>query len=120
MEFLVVFGGLTLMTVVIVGGTFLVTRLLARPMEALDTRLRAEEARTGRCGVCDGAGTRTEHAPSDFGSPAGTVTCFRCGGSGEPLPPGEIARLPGASPEGYQLHQIGDNLRLRWSQRRAR
>lgn len=120
MEFLIVFGIITLMTVALVGGTWFVTRLMSQPMEALDARLRPQEARTGRCGVCDGTGTRVEHAPSDIGSPVGTVVCFRCGGTGEPLPDGEIARLPGASTEGYHLRRVGDYLRLCWSLRRIR
>ncbi len=120
MEFVIVFVLITAMTVAIVGGTYLLTRLMAEPMEALDARLRPQESRTGRCGVCDGTGTRIEHAPSDVGSPVATVACFRCGGSGEPLPPGEIARLPGASAEGYQLRRLIDYVRLCWSLRKVR
>jgi hypothetical protein len=58
---------------------------------AMDPIWRLEEEATGRCAACQGAGTRLEIRALPTLSTLARVTCFRCGGNGEP-PPSDIVR----------------------------
>ncbi|MDQ1357656.1 MAG: hypothetical protein QOG44_2029 [Acidimicrobiaceae bacterium] len=58
---------------------------------AMDPNWRLEEEATGRCAACQGAGTRLEVRALPTLSTLARVTCFRCGGTGEP-PPLEIVQ----------------------------
>jgi hypothetical protein len=60
----------------------------------LDPEFRVEESRTGRCAACQGAGTRLEVRAGPTASTLARVTCFRCGGSGEPPPDGVVRQAP--------------------------
>lgn len=72
-------------------------RRLAARMLAIDAELRPGEDASGECGACDGLGTRIEH----YAEGPARVTCYRCGGSGEPPPslgPGEVPTIhPGGA-----------------------
>jgi hypothetical protein len=84
-DVLIVVGGLVLISVGVAGLTFLMMRKAAAKAADIDRRLRPVEAKTGRCGACDGAGTRIEVVRSRLGASQVQRTCWRCGGSG--LPP---------------------------------
>jgi hypothetical protein len=110
LEILIVIGGVVGFTCILTGLTFVVARRAAARMSALDARLRPIEAETGKCAVCDGAGSRIEVITGPHSVEDAIVTCFRCGGTGLPLPPGETSRLILPSPGGFQLRQIVDDL----------
>jgi len=61
---------------------------------AMDPNWRLEEEATGRCAACQGAGTRLEVSALATLSTLARVTCFRCGGTGEPPPPDIVQQWP--------------------------
>jgi hypothetical protein len=97
---LVVFGIAVAVTLTLVGGTWLWSRAIAKKMRRQDANLRPIEAETGRCGACDGAGTRIDVFVGRSASER-MVTCFRCGGTGEPPDEG---RVPALMPSPLALH----------------
>jgi hypothetical protein len=102
----------SVVSALMVGITFRLARKASAQMTNLDAELRPQEQRTGRCAACDGAGTRVEAFPGRSGPTVQMVDCFRCGGNGLPLPPGEIARLPGASPLRRSIRQLTEAVEL--------
>jgi len=103
---LVVLAIAAAVTLAVVAVMSLWARNIAAKMKKLDAELRPVEAETGRCGACDGAGTRIEVFASR-GASQGIVTCFRCGGTGKPPPPDRIPDLM-PSPLGLQVRQLRD------------
>lgn len=88
--------GAVALTLGLVGATLWWARSIAEKMRRQDAALRPREAQTGLCGACDGAGTRIE----TFTGPVATqhmVSCYRCGGSGEPPDEGRIPDLDPSS-----------------------
>ena len=103
---LVVFAVAVALTFALVGATWWWARTISSKMRQQDHELRPVEEETGRCGACDGAGTRIEVFVGRSASEA-MVTCFRCGGTGEPPEEGRIPDLM-PSPLGLNLRQLRD------------
>lgn len=91
-------------TLLLVGATWWWARSIAEKMRRQDAALRPMEAQTGRCGACDGAGTRIEvsggRSPSQH-----MVDCYRCGGTGEPPDDDRIPDLT-PSPLAFDLRRL--------------
>jgi hypothetical protein len=93
-------------TVVLIVGTWWWARSIAEKMRQQDRKLRPTEAGTGHCGACNGAGTRIESLVGRSASEQ-MVTCFRCGGTGEPPDEDWVPGLM-PSPVGLHVRQLRD------------
>ncbi len=65
---------------------------------AMDPRFRLEEAVSGTCAACGGAGRRMEVRAGPTMSTPVLALCFRCGGTGMPPPPGVVRQRPKEAP----------------------
>jgi hypothetical protein len=91
-------------TLALVGGTWWWASTIATKMRKQDEQLRPVEAQTHRCGACDGAGTRIEVFVGRSASQE-MVTCFRCGGTGDPPAAGRIPDLM-PSPLAFRVRRL--------------
>jgi hypothetical protein len=107
---LVVLAVAVALTLTLVGATWWWARTISGKVRQQDHELRPVEEQTGRCGACDGAGTRIEVFAGRSASQS-MVTCFRCGGTGEPP---EAGRIPDLMPSPLGLH-----VRQLWGLRRS-
>lgn len=89
MDVLAIVAAFAALTAVVAGTTFVVMRGARRHVDRrlaeLEPGLRAEEAETGRCGACHGAGSRMEVTSSGAHAGLREMVCYRCHRTGAPM-----------------------------------